>query len=127
MFQELEFGCEAAFVRARGREAGVRTVDGKTARIYALQAGDQRLEVLLTDRGVPAEVAYYQGARTVLSTPPRVSGSTGEGRRDGSLRNKETAALVASRGGPLAGLETKRSLPVIQDSDLDFERHLREF
>ena len=67
VFQELEFGCEAAFVRARGREAGVRTVDGKTARIYALQAGDQRLEVLLIDRGVPAEVAYYRGARTVLT------------------------------------------------------------
>ena len=67
VFQELEFGCEAAFVRAQGREAGVRTVDGKTARIYALQAGDQRLEVLLIDRGVPAEVAYYRGARTVLT------------------------------------------------------------
>lgn len=66
-FMELEFGCEAVFARARGREAGVRTVTGKTARIYALQEGDRRLEVLLTDRGVPAEVAYYQGERTILT------------------------------------------------------------
>ena len=66
-FMELEFGCEAAFARARGRDAGVRTVADKTARIYALQEGDRRLEILLTDRGVPAEVAYYQGARTILT------------------------------------------------------------
>ncbi len=66
-FMELEFGCEAAFARARGREAGVRTVSDKTARIYALQEGDRRLEILLTDGGVPAEVAYYQGAQTILT------------------------------------------------------------
>jgi hypothetical protein len=66
-FMELEFGCEAAFAMGRGREAGVRMVADKSARIYALQVGDRRLEILLTDRGTPAEVAYYQGARTVLT------------------------------------------------------------
>jgi len=66
-FMELEFGCEAAFARTRGREAGARTAGGKTAKIYALQEGDRRLEVLLTDQGLPAEVAYYQGVRTILT------------------------------------------------------------
>ena len=39
----------------------------------------------------------------------------------------DLAALTASRGSPLAGLEFKQSLPVIRDSDLDLEKHLREF
>ena len=65
-FAELEFGCEAAFARGRGREAGSRVVGGKTARIFALQSGDRRLEILLNERGEPAEVAYYQAGRTVL-------------------------------------------------------------
>ena len=43
------------------------------------------------------------------------------------MRNDETAALVASRGSPLARLEFKQSLLVITDSDFDFERRLREF
>ena len=32
-----------------------------------------------------------------------------------------------ARGTSIAGLEFKQQLPVIQDSDLDFDRHLREF
>ena len=35
--------------------------------------------------------------------------------------------MVASRGSPLAGLEFKQSLPVIKDTDLDLDKHLREF
>ncbi len=31
------------------------------------------------------------------------------------------------QGSPLAGLEFKQTLPVIKDSDLDFDRRLREF
>ena len=65
-FVELEFGCEGKFARGRGREAGSRVVAGKTARIFALQSGDRRLEILLNERGEPAEVAYYQAARTIL-------------------------------------------------------------
>lgn len=65
-FAELEFGCEAAFARGRGREAGSRVVAGMAARIFALQSGDRRLEILLNERGEPAEVAYYQAARTIL-------------------------------------------------------------
>ena len=65
-FTELEFGCEAAFARARGREAGARAVGGREARIHALQDGDRRLEILLSTAGTPVEVAYYEGARTVL-------------------------------------------------------------
>ncbi len=64
--------------------------------------------------------------RTVLNSPPKILRSVEEGHQDAPLRNEEIAALVANRGSPLAGLECKPSLPVIQDSDLDFERHLRE-
>lgn len=66
MFNELEFGCEAAFAKTRAREAGTRPVLGKPARIHALQQGDRRLEILLSDAGVPVEVAYYEGAKAVL-------------------------------------------------------------
>ena len=65
-FTKLEFGCEAAFARARGREAGARAVDGREARIHVLQEGDRRLEILLAPDNNPLEVAYYEGARTVL-------------------------------------------------------------
>ena len=65
-FAELEFGCEAAFARARGREAGARGVGGREARIHVLQEGDRRLEILLAPDNNPLEVAYYEGARTVL-------------------------------------------------------------
>ncbi len=37
-----------------------------------------------------------------------------------------TRKLVTSRGSPRARLKCKQSLPVIKDSDLDFERRLRE-
>ena len=66
LFAELEFGCEAQFTRTRAREAGTRPVQGKSARIYALQQGDRRLEVLLSDAGTPVEVAYYEGAKAAL-------------------------------------------------------------
>ena len=37
-------------------------------------------------------------------------------------------SVLAQRGGnPLARLEFKQNLPVIKDSDLDFDRHMREF
>lgn len=65
-FSELEFGCEAVFARKRGRDAGVRIVAGRTARIHALQDGNRRLEILLSEKGDPVEVAYYQGAQAVL-------------------------------------------------------------
>ena len=65
-FAELEFGCEAGFARARGREAGARGVGGREARIHVLQEGDRRLEILLAPDNNPLEVAYYEGARTVL-------------------------------------------------------------
>ena len=39
----------------------------------------------------------------------------------------EISALTQSGGSPLAGLEFKQTLPMIKDSDLDFDRHLREF
>ena len=65
-FTELEFGCEAAFARARGREAGARAVGGREARIHVLQEGDRRLEILLGADNKPVEVVYYEGARTVL-------------------------------------------------------------
>ena len=39
----------------------------------------------------------------------------------------EVAALAQRGGSPLAGLEFKQTLPVIKDSDLDLDRHLREF
>lgn len=66
VFGELEFGCEAQFAKTRAREAGTRPVLGKPARIHALQQGDRRLEVLLSDAGTPVEVAYYEGAKAVL-------------------------------------------------------------
>jgi hypothetical protein len=66
-FSELEFGCEARFARGRGREAGVRSVNGRPARIYALQEGDRRLEILLYETGIPAEVTYIQGTTPVLT------------------------------------------------------------
>ena len=65
-FTELEFGCEAAFARSRGREGGARAVAGREARIHVLQEGDRRLEILLAPDNNPLEVAYYEGARTVL-------------------------------------------------------------
>jgi hypothetical protein len=66
-FTELEFGCEARFARGRAREAGVRDVAGRPARIHALQEGDRRLEILLYETGTPAEVAYFQGTTAVLT------------------------------------------------------------
>lgn len=65
-FLELEFGCEADFAKSRAHAAGTRAVAGEPAKIYALQQGDRRLEILLSNRGAPAEVAYYQGEKTVL-------------------------------------------------------------
>lgn len=65
-FVDLEFGCESAFAKARGRPAGEKTLEGRTVKVYALQDGDRRLEISLIDTGIPVEVAYYQGARTVL-------------------------------------------------------------
>ena len=65
-FVELEFGCEAAFAERRGYDAGTRQVGGTLARIRALVIGSHRLEVLLSPQGVPAEVAYYRGDRTIL-------------------------------------------------------------
>ena len=44
-----------------------------------------------------------------------------------ALGSDEIAALIHRQGNPLAGLEFKQTLPVIEDSDLDFDRHLREF
>ena len=44
-----------------------------------------------------------------------------------NVGSDEIAALVQRQGSPLAGLEFKQTLPVIKDSDLDFDRHLREF
>ena len=44
-----------------------------------------------------------------------------------ALGSDEVAALMQRQGSPLAGLEFKQTLPVIKDSDLDFDRHLREF
>lgn len=66
-FMELEFGCEARFAHGRGREAGLRSVNGRPARIHVLQEGDRRLEILLYDTGTPAEVVYFQGTTTVLA------------------------------------------------------------
>ena len=43
------------------------------------------------------------------------------------MGSDEIAALMQRQGSPLAGLEFKQTLPVIKDSDLDFDRHLREF
>ena len=57
---------------------------------------------------------------SMKAAPPTAPGA------EPPLRNEEIAALMASRGSPLAGLEFKQALPVIKDSDLDFERHLRE-
>jgi len=65
-FSELEYGCEAAFARARAHQGGSREVGGKAADIWALVAGDRRLEILLSAKGEPAEVAYFQGDRPVL-------------------------------------------------------------
>ena len=39
----------------------------------------------------------------------------------------EISAITQRGGSPLAGLEFKQTLPVIKDSDLDFDRHMREF
>ena len=66
-FTELEFGCEARFARGRAREAGVRDVAGRPARIHALQEGDRRLEILLYETGTPAEVSYFQGTTAILT------------------------------------------------------------
>ena len=65
-FSELEFGCESAFAKARARAAGVRTLDGRSINVYALQDGDRRLEISLIGADIPVEVTYYQGARVVL-------------------------------------------------------------
>ena len=40
------------------------------------------------------------------------------------LSTDESSALVQRGGSPLAGLEFKQSLPVIKDSDLDFDKHM---
>lgn len=66
-FVELEFGCEAAFAKGRAYEAGTRAVDGRPARIYAMTEGLHRLEILLSSDDTPVEVAYYQGARVILT------------------------------------------------------------
>jgi hypothetical protein len=44
-----------------------------------------------------------------------------------SLSADEISVLVNRGGSPLAGLEFKQALPVIKDSDLDFDRPMREF
>ena len=44
-----------------------------------------------------------------------------------SMTADEIAALVQRGGSPLAGLDFKQTLPTIKDSDLDLDRHLREF
>ncbi len=66
-FMELEYGCEAAFAKGRGYEAGSRAVDGRTARIYAMTEGRHRLEILLSGRDEPVEVAYFQEGRALLT------------------------------------------------------------
>lgn len=66
-FSELEFGCEAAFAKGRGYEAGSRLIEGRTARIFAMTEGRDRLEILLSARDEPVEVAYYQGERARLT------------------------------------------------------------
>lgn len=66
-FVELEFGCEAVFAKGRGYEGGTRDVGGRPAKIYAMVEGAHRLEVLLSSRDEPVEVAYFQGARTMLT------------------------------------------------------------
>jgi hypothetical protein len=43
-----------------------------------------------------------------------------------NLSADEISVLVNRGGSPLAGLEFKQALPVINDSDLDFDRHMRE-
>ena len=43
------------------------------------------------------------------------------------LSQEEILALMSRQSSPLAGLEYKQSLPVIKDSDLDFDKHLRDF
>ena len=44
-----------------------------------------------------------------------------------NLTADEISVLVQRGGSPLAGIEFKQQLPVIKDSDLDFDRHMREF
>ena len=68
--------------------------------------------------------------RRTMDPSQSASGTQQPGREAGNRQDPpsdEVAALVASRGSPLAGLGFKQSLPVIKDSDLDFEKHLREF
>ncbi len=43
------------------------------------------------------------------------------------LTADEISALVQRGGNPPAGLDFKQQLPVVKDSDLDFDRHTHEF
>ena len=59
--------------------------------------------------------------RDLIKAPPS---PPKDGRAAPVFGNDEIAALVTRQGSPLAGLEFKQTLPVIKDSDLDFDRHL---
>ena len=45
----------------------------------------------------------------------------------GAAQPPDDRAVATDRLNAIAGFEFKQSLPVIKDSDFDFERHVREF
>lgn len=67
VFGELEYGCEADFVRdKRLSKAGVRSIEGRQATVHALIEGDRRLEIALADDGRPVEIGYFVGDRPLM-------------------------------------------------------------
>lgn len=64
-FLPLEFGCEAAFARARGKPSGVRKVGGDDAEVHAVTVGAETVEVLLSKAGKPVEIGYYRDGKAV--------------------------------------------------------------
>jgi len=65
-FLELEYGCEAEFVRTNSLAVmGERNIENRRTKVYALIVDDQRLEIALADRGEPAEVSYYAAGKAL--------------------------------------------------------------
>lgn len=67
LFSEMEFGCEAQFVRKNApHPKGEAVRGGRRGTLHVLEDGPHRLEVLLDAKDHPIEVAYVFGGRPAL-------------------------------------------------------------
>lgn len=67
LFQGLEFGCEAEFVRRNAPKTfGNLSARGEPMKLHVLHAGSHRLDIIFNSQGRPDQVSYSIDGRWIL-------------------------------------------------------------